>query len=257
MSNNPNEPRSDEVEAFEEQVLRNISALGSHLHLASLSRKWIEEGVPGKYSYNFTWLGIPIIQYPQDIIALQEIIWRTRPEIIVETGIARGGSLIFFASLMELIGEGGRVIGIDIDIRESNRRRIEAHPLFKRISLVQSSSIASNVIDEVGKITKGKKTMIVLDSDHSHQHVLAELRLYSAFVSLGCYLVVLDTIIEDLPDSMFSNRSWGRGNNPKTAVHEFLAETDNFEIDSSIPSKLLITVAPDGYLVRVKTSSHG
>ena len=253
MSNSQNEPRSDE--SFEEQVLRNVSALGSHSALASLSRKWIEEGVPNKYSYNFTWLGIPIIQYPQDIIALQEIIWRTRPEIIVETGIARGGSLIFFASVMELIGGDGRVVGIDIEIRDNNRKRIEAHPLFKRITLVQGSSIASDVIDKVGKIAEGKRTMIVLDSNHSHRHVLAELTLYAPLVSDGCYLVVFDTIIEDLPDRMFSNRPWGRGNNPKTAVHEFLAATDDFEIDNSIPSKLLITVAPDGYLVRVKTSS--
>ena len=248
---------SSHHESFEEEVVRNIEALGSDLALASLSRKWIEGGIPNKYSYNFSWLGVPIVQYPQDIIALQEIIWRTRPEIIVETGIARGGSLIFFASLLELIGGPGHVVGIDIDIRESNRSRIEAHPLFKRISLVQGSSIDPKVVAEVGRIAKEKRTMIVLDSDHSHRHVLAELISYSPFVSGGGYLVVLDTIIEDLPDQIFSNRPWGRGNNPKTAVHEFLARTQDFEVDNSIPSKLLITVAPDGYLVRLKMKSNG
>jgi cephalosporin hydroxylase len=239
---------------FEEEVQRNITTLGSDSALKALSQKWIEAGAPHKYSYNFSWLGLPIIQYPQDIIALQEIVWRTRPEIIIETGIARGGSLVFFASLLELIGEGGRIVGVDIDIRRKNRIQIENHPLSKAISLIQGSSIDSSIIAEVGALANRKKTMVILDSNHSHQHVLSELEAYSPFVSENCYLVVLDTIIDDLPAHMFPDRPWGPGNNPKTAVREFLNKSSDFVVDRSIFDKLLISVAPDGYLVRIKSN---
>jgi len=242
---------SDSDNAFAMEVQQNIEKLGGAGDLIALSRKWIEAGAPYKYSYNFSWLGRPIIQYPQDIVALQEIVWLTKPEIIVETGIAHGGSLVFFASLLELIGGSGRVVGVDIDIRAGNRAQIESHPMSKRIHLIQGSSIADAVVKEVGRHTAGKRTMVILDSNHSHQHVLSELNCYSPMVSES-YLVVLDTIIEELPDRLFPNRPWGRGNNPKTAVHEFLASTDRFKIDQSIHQKLLITVAPDGYLVCVK-----
>jgi len=243
----------DRDDAFEEEVQHNIRMLGSDSVIASLSKKWIEAGVPYKYSYNFSWLGLPIIQYPQDIIALQEIVWRTRPEIIIETGVARGGSLIFFASILELIGGPGRVVGVDIEIRPKNQMRIESHPLFKRISLIQGSSIEPGLVDTVRGLAKEKRTMVVLDSNHCHEHVLSELTLYSPMVSEGCYLVVLDTIVEDLPEHMFADRPWGRGNSPKTAIQEFLAKTKDFEIDKSITNKLLITVAPDGYLLRLKS----
>jgi cephalosporin hydroxylase len=201
-----------------------------------------------KYSYNFTWLGRPIIQFPQDIVALQEIIWRVRPDLIVETGVARGGSLIFYASLLELIG-AGQVIGIDIDLRAPNRAEIKQHPMAHRIVLIDGSSVDDQVIAAVREHAHGKKAvLVVLDSNHTHEHVARELALYSPLVTKGSYLVVLDTMVEDMPADFYPDRPWGKGNNPKTAVMEFLRTTDRFVIDEEYNSKLLITVAPDGYL---------
>jgi cephalosporin hydroxylase len=205
------------------------------------------------YSYNFTWLGRPIIQFPQDIVALQEIIWRVRPDLIVETGIAHGGSLIFSASMLELLGGDGEAVGIEIELRPQNRAGIEKHPLFKRIKIIEGSSIDEKVAGQVRRMAAGKgQVMVILDSNHTHDHVLEELRLYSPLVTNGSYLVVFDTVVEDMPDDFFPNRPWGRGNNPKTAVREFLKTSDRFEIDKEIEGKLLMTVAPDGYLRCVK-----
>ena len=217
-----------ERDELDEERERNIAGLRSDAALQLLSRNWIEASAKHKYSYNFTWLGRPVIQYPQDLIAIREIIWRTRPELIVETGIAHGGSLIFSASILELIGGGGQVVGVDVDIRSHNRKAIEGHPLFARIDMIEGSSIDPKIIGKVARAAAGKRTMIMLDSNHTHDHVLAELRAYAPLVSAGCYLVVLDTIIEDLPHALFANRPWKRGNNPKTAVHEFLRETARF-----------------------------
>lgn len=204
-----------------------------------------------KYSYNFTWMGRPIIQYPQDMVAMQELIWRTQPDLLIETGIAHGGSLIFYASLFELIGKG-EVIGIDIDIRPHNRQEIEAHPMFKRITMFEGSAIDETLVADVAKLAESKQTvMVCLDSNHTHEHVLRELELYSPFVTPGSYLVVFDTIVEDMPAQMY-DRPWDKGNNPKTAVWEFMKQTDDFEIDYAIDNKLLISVAPEGYLKRVK-----
>jgi cephalosporin hydroxylase len=198
-------------------------------------------------------MGRPIIQYPQDMVAMQEIIWDIKPDLIIETGIAHGGSLIYYASLLELMGHG-EVLGIDIDIREHNKKEIESHPMFKRIKMIQGSSIDENIVEEVKKYTSGKEKIVVcLDSNHTHDHVLKELEYYSPLVSLNSYIVVFDTIVEDLPDGYFSQkRPWGIANNPKTAVHAFLNAHDNFEIDFSIDNKLLISVAPQGYLKRIK-----
>jgi cephalosporin hydroxylase len=205
------------------------------------------------YSYNFTWLGRPIIQFPQDIVALQEIIWRVRPDLIVETGIAHGGSLIFSASMLELLGGDGVALGIEIELRPQNRAEIEKHPLFKRIKIIEGSSIDESVAGEVRRVAAGKRqVLVILDSNHTHDHVREELRLYSPLVTKGSYLVVFDTVVEDKPDDLFPNRPWGRGNNPKTAVREFLKTNDRFEIDKDIEGKLLLTVAPDGYLRCVK-----
>ena len=204
-----------------------------------------------KYSYNFSWMGRPIIQYPQDMMAMQELIWRIQPDVLIETGIAHGGSLIYYASLFELIGKG-EVIGIDIDIRAHNRREIEAHPMFKRITMLEGSATDETLVAEVARLIDGKKTVMVsLDSNHTHDHVLRELELYSPFVTPGSYCVVFDTIVEDMPAGMY-DRPWDKGNNPKTAVWEFLKTTDDFEIDRAIDNKLLISVAPEGYLKRVK-----
>jgi cephalosporin hydroxylase len=206
-----------------------------------------------KYSYNFSWLGRPIIQYPQDIVAMQELIWEVQPELIIETGIAHGGSLILYASILELIGGEGQVLGIDIEIRPHNRAEIEKHRMSKRIRMIQGSSIDEKVASQVVAAAKGKqKVMVILDSNHTHAHVLKELQLYSSLVTKGSYLVVFDTVVEDMSKEFFPDRPWDVGDNPKTAVREFLKTNDRFVVDEEIEGKLLLTVAPEGYLKCVK-----
>lgn len=230
------------------------------------------ESILKKYSYNFTWQGRPIIQYPQDIVAAQELIWQVKPDLIIETGIAHGGSLILSASMLSLLDycdavEMGKildpkkihrkVLGIDIDIRQHNREAIEAHPMFHRIEMIQGSSIAPEIISQACDFSKDyQKIMVFLDSNHTHEHVLEELKAYAPLTSIDSYCVVFDTIIEDLPDDMFPDRPWSRGNNPKTAVWEFLKNNNQFIIDKEIENKLLITVAPDGYLKCVKNRTE-
>jgi cephalosporin hydroxylase len=234
---------------FEKEVRKNIAELAEDTDLANLTDRWIRESAKYKYSYNFSWLGRPIIQYPQDILVLQEIVWKVKPDLIIETGVAHGGSVIFYASMLELLGSNGKVIGIDIEIRKHHRAAIEAHPMFRRVELIEGSSTDRDIINRIAReADQADAVMIVLDSNHTHDHVLKELALYSPFVTKGSYLVVLDTIVEDLPDDFFPERPWGKGNNPKTAVWEFLESTNRFEIDKELESKLLITVAPDGFL---------
>ncbi len=217
-------------------------------NLQELTNQWFVESCKYKYSYNFSWMGRPIIQFPQDIMAMQEIIWQVKPDLIVETGIAHGGSLIFYASMLELIGEG-QVLGIDVDIRQHNRVEIEQHPMFKRITMIEGSSIDEEIAKQVYDLAKGKsRILLVLDSNHTHDHVLKELELYSPLVTKDSYLVVFDTVVEDMPEDFFPDRPWGKGNNPKTAVWEFLKTNKRFKVDKNIEAKLLITVAPDGYL---------
>ena len=217
-------------------------------NLQELTNQWFVESCKYKYSYNFSWMGRPIIQFPQDIMAMQEIIWQVKPDLIVETGIAHGGSLIFYASMLELIGEG-QVLGIDVDIRQHNRVEIEQHPMFKRIIMIEGSSIDEEIAKQVYDLAKGKsRILLVLDSNHTHDHVLKELELYSPLVTKDSYLVVFDTVVEDMPEDFFPDRPWGKGNNPKTAVWEFLKTNKRFKVDKDIEAKLLITVAPDGYL---------
>jgi cephalosporin hydroxylase len=236
-----------------EENFHFIQMQGQDERLRSISNNFIELTGKYKYTYNFTWLGRPIIQLPQDIVAMQELIWQVKPDLIIETGIAHGGSLILSASILELIGGEGRVLGIDIDIREHNRVEIEKHPMYKRIDMIEGSSIDENIAEQVYDFAKGRKrVMVFLDSMHTQDHVLRELELYSPLVTKGSYLVVFDTAIEDMPENFFPDRPWGKGNNPKTAVREFLKTNDRFVIDKSIENKLLITVAPDGYLKCVK-----
>jgi cephalosporin hydroxylase len=217
--------------------------------LRSLSLSWLEASVRHNYSYNFTWLGRPIIQYPQDMVAIQEIIWSVRPDLIVETGIAHGGSLILSASLLELVGGDGHVLGIDIDIREHARIGVGGHPMAKRITMLEGSSLAPDIVRKVQKFAAGRhRVLVVLDSNHTHEHVLQELDLYSPLVRSGSYVIVLDTVIEDLPADLYPDRPWGPGNNPKTAVREFLSNNARFEIDRELESRLLITTAPEGFL---------
>jgi cephalosporin hydroxylase len=238
---------------FEKCNNRNIKLMSNDKSLSEISRSWLNQGYKYEYSYHFTWLGRPIIQYPQDILAVQEIIWKVRPDLIIETGIAHGGSLILSASILELLGKG-HVLGIDIDIRKNNKQEIEKHPMFKRITMIQGSSIDKKIISRVKKFAKEKKKiMIILDSNHTHKHVLEELRAYSPLVTKGSYLIVFDTIIENLPDELINKqRPWGIGNNPKTAVKEFLKKNDRFKVDKKIEGKLLVTVAPSGYLKCIK-----
>ncbi len=243
----------DKEQEFKAEVEKNIQAQGQDASLRGFSNIWVRETARYRYSYNFSWLGRPIIQLPQDIVAMQEIIWKVRPQLIIEAGIAHGGSLILYASILELIGEGGMVLGVDIEIRPHNRAAIESHPLSKRIQMIEGSSLSESVVAQVRQVARGKSpVMVVLDSNHTHDHVLQELRLYSPLVTVGSYLVVFDTLIEDMPADLFADRPWGKGNNPKTAVWEFLKTTDRFVVDREIEDKLLITVAPDGYLKCVK-----
>lgn len=205
-----------------------------------------------RYTYNFTWYGRPIIQLPEDVLMMQELIFQVQPDLIIETGVAHGGSLVFSASILEVLKKG-EVIGIDIDIRPHNRQAIESHPLSHRISLIEGSSISQEVIAKVREAVRGKtKIMVFLDSNHTHEHVLRELKLYSPLVTNGSYLIVFDTGIEDMPEDAYPDRPWGKGNNPKTAVWQFLGENDRFVIDKDIESRLMLTVAPDGYLKCVK-----
>jgi cephalosporin hydroxylase len=219
--------------------------------MQSASRDFFLRSCEHKYSYNFSWLGRPIIQYPQDLIAMQEIVWAVKPGLIVETGIAHGGSLVFYASLLELVGGEGRVLGIDVEIRPHNRLALERHPLFRRISLIEGSSTDAAVARQVREQCRSP-VLVVLDSNHTHAHVLRELELYAPLVTRGSYLVVFDTVVEDMPAGCFPDRPWGPGDNPRTAVRAFLQSTDRFEVDREIEDKLQITVAPGGYLRCIK-----
>ena len=241
------------IEEFDKAKREYIQKMGNDTSLLKTSRQWFIESCRYNYSYNFSWMGRPIIQFPQDIIAMQEIIWEVKPELIIETGVAHGGSLIFYASVQALIGKGGHVLGIDIDIREHNRVEIEKHPMFSHITMIEGSSTDDNVVSRVHEFAAGNRpVLVVLDSNHTHAHVLKELALYSGLVTKDSYLIVFDTVIEDMPDDFFPDRPWGKGNNPKTAVKEFLAANDRFVVDEDLENKLLITVAPEGYLKCVK-----
>ncbi len=257
----------DEVEKFAAEVAQNIKGLGEDKDVQALSRIWVREISPHKYAYNFRWLGRPAIQFPQDQIALQELIWQIKPDLIIETGIAHGGSLAFSASMLALLDmadaiEAGvsidpkitkrKVLGLDIDIRPHNKAAIEAHPMASRIQMIQGSSVDPDIISQVYEIAESYKTVLVcLDSNHTHEHVLAELIAYAPLTSLNSYCIVYDTAVEDMPVALAGDRPWGPGNNPKTALWEYLKTHPEFEIDKSIENKLLITVAPDGYLKRI------
>lgn len=252
---------------FEKEVMERVSLLPKNKILSDAASAFMRESTKPKYSYNFAWQGRPIIQYPQDIVAMHELIWQIKPDLIIETGIAHGGSLIFSASQLALLdlceaieadiafepkNSKRKVLGIDIDIREHNRAAIEAHPMATRIQMIQGSSIAPEIITQVKEVAKGyDRILVCLDSNHTHDHVLAELHAYAQLTSIGSYCCVFDTIVEDMPKEMFPDRPWGPGDNPKTAVWEYLKTHPEFEIDKKIQDKLLITVAPDGYLKRL------
>jgi len=252
---------------FVKEVEGRIAAVAGNTSLKDSAAQFMRGSIASQYSYNFFWLGRPIIQYPQDMVAMQELVWTIKPDLIIETGIAHGGSLTLSASLLAILemceaAEKGevvdpnkpkrKVLGIDIDIRAHNRTAIEAHPLAPRIEMIQGSSIAPEIIDQVRAIAKNyKRVLVCLDSNHTHDHVLKELELYAPLTSVGSYCVVFDTIVEDLSKELAGDRPWGPGNNPKTAVFEYLKTHPEFEIDKAIENKLLITVVPDGFLKRV------
>lgn len=269
----------DPIEQFQQECRENISKMRTDPGFQDLCIRWLRESLPYRYSYNFSALGRPIIQYPQDMVAIQELIWRVRPDLVIETGIAHGGSLILSASMLALLDycdavrEGKtlnpratrrRVLGVDIDIRPHNRTGIETHPLAHHIDMLQGSSIAPEIVSQVrAAALRHKRVMVILDSNHTHAHVLAELQAYAPLTSRGSYCVVFDTAVEDMPDSQYPDRPWGKGNNPKTAVREYLLSLKGteltgadgahlaFEVDSTLEGKLAITVAPEGYLRRV------
>lgn len=257
---------SDPYHQFLNEVSGNIAALGDDRALHQKTRDWLLHSAIHKYSYNFSWLGRPIIQYPQDIVAFQELVWQVKPDLIIETGIAHGGSLILSASLLAMIDlceatESGElldprkpkrtVLGIDIDIRPHNRAFIEAHPMSARIDMLEGSSVDEGILSQVRAAAGGKgKVLVSLDSNHTHEHVLAELEAYAPLVTRDSYCCVFDTVIEDLPPELIHDRPWKKGDNPKTAVWAFLEQHPEFEIDKSIEDKLQITVAPDGFLRR-------
>jgi cephalosporin hydroxylase len=243
---------------FDKQVMERIHANERDELLTSSAIAFIRASVPAQYSYNFSWLGRPIIQYPQDIVAMQSLIWAVQPELIIETGIAHGGSLIFSASMLELNAACGgpqnaSVLGVDIEIRKHNRDAIDSHPMARRIEMIQGSSIALETIEQVRARAAGKQTVLVcLDSNHTHDHVFAELIAYAPLTSVGSYCVVFDTFIDDMPAGTYPNRPWGPRNNPKSAIREFLKAHPEFAIDRQMDNRLLISVAPEGYLKRIK-----
>jgi cephalosporin hydroxylase len=254
--------------SFEKEVEDRLNAVETNKSLRNAAYEFMKASLEPKYSYNFAWMGRPIIQYPQDMVAMQELIWQVKPDLIIETGIAHGGSLIMNASLLALLelaeaAESGgvvdpknpkrKVLGIDIDIRPHNLAEIHEHAMASRIDMIQGSSIAPEIVNQVKEYARNFKTILVsLDSNHTHEHVLRELEEYAHLVSLGSYCVVFDGVVEDMPKELSGDRPWGPGNNPKTAVWEYLESHPEFEIDKSIQNKLLITVAPDGYLKRIK-----
>jgi cephalosporin hydroxylase len=244
--------------SFDDEVAGRIAANAANAALQKDAKALMDASIKAGYSYNFSWMGRPIIQYPQDIVAMQEIIWRVQPDLVIETGIAHGGSLIFSASMLELNASCGgpadaQVLGLDIDIRVHNKQAIEAHPMARRISMIEGSSVDPVIVAEVTRRAAGKRSVLVcLDSNHTHSHVLEELQAYAPLVTVGSYCVVFDTVVEDLPAEFFPDRPWGPGDNPKTAVHAYLKTDPRFEIDRAIDNKLLVSVAPEGYIRRVR-----
>ncbi len=243
---------------FLQETRDRIQQQGQSESLKKLANDFMVATTEPKYCYNFTWLGRPVIQYPQDIVAMQELLFSVQPDVVVETGIAHGGSLILYASILELVAACGgpsdaRVIGVDIEIRDHNRQAIEAHPMFKRITMFQGSSTDAAIVDTVkAEIRPDQKVMVVLDSNHTHDHVLKELELYAPLTSVGSYCVVFDTIIEDMPEGMYPDRPWDVGDNPKTAANTYVEQHSEFVVDLEKDAQLLITVAPGGFLKRVR-----
>lgn len=259
------------LDKYSEEIYERVKTYESNVSLQRASKSFFDEIGIGKadYVYNFFWLGVPIIQIPQDLHAMQEMIWDVKPDLIIETGIAWGGTLIHSASMLAILEacnhiNNGHVLGIDIDIRPHNKKSILAHPLSKKITMIEGSSIESGIINNVKLFAqKYNKIMVFLDSNHTHDHVLSELEAYAPLVSVGSYCMVGDTIIEDAPEGMVSHRPWSKGNNPKTAVWEYLrilesegrlaedGERLKFVKDKALEHKIVLSGSPDGFLKRI------
>tara|TARA_B100000575_G_scaffold215503_1_gene176212 strand:- start:3017 stop:3775 length:759 start_codon:yes stop_codon:yes gene_type:complete len=248
--------QNDPVALFFNERHADINLMAKDEDLKKMSLKWMIHADKYKYTYNFTWMGRPIIKFPSDMIVQQEIMWKLKPDLIIETGIAHGGSILFSASMIEMMGIDGEVVGVDIDIRRHNKKLIEAHPMFNRITMYEGSSVDPKIVEKVKKHTKNKKcVMVILDSNHTHEHVLKELKLYSPLVTVGSYCILPDTLIEFFPPGYSINhnkRAWDVGNNPYTAMKAFLKEANNFSIDKDLSSKAVITETIDGYLKKIK-----
>lgn len=256
------------VKSFNEEIRDRVKKMSANEVLTRSATDFMKASVKAQYSYNFHWLGRPIIQYPQDIVAMQELIWSTKPDLIIEMGIAHGGSLIFSASMLALLDmcdgiesniqinpkeSRRKVLGVDVDIRAHNRVEIEGHPISGRIEMIEGSSIDPAIAEQVARIAEGyERVMVCLDSNHTHQHVLKELQLYANLTSVGSYCVVFDTLIENMEPDAYPDRPWGVGDNPLTAVNEFLEINTDFEIDRGIDARLQLSVAPHGYLRRMR-----
>ena len=253
-------------EQFKSERLKRLQGYAGDVAFQALSRDWLQASMQRHSVYNFDWMGRPIIQYPQDMVAMQQLVWRVRPDLIIETGIAHGGSLVLSASLLALLDisdaiEAGttldprasrrKVLGVDIDIRAHNREAIESHPMASRIAMIQGSAVAPDVVQQVREFAQGyQRVLVCLDSMHTHEHVLGELDAYAPLVTPGSYCVVFDTFVEDMPPKFFADRPWDVGNNPKTAVHQWLGGHPEFEIDVDMEQRLQVTVAPQGFLRR-------
>lgn len=273
------EQKQDPIVEFNAQNAETIASYKDDAAWQKASADWLDLAFRRRYMYHFKWLDRPIIQIPSDMVAFQEVVWKVKPDLIIETGIAHGGSLVMSASFLAMIDmaeavENGttinpkeskrHVLGVDIDIRDHNRAAIEQHPMANWISMIQGPSLDKDIVDQVHTFAKDYNRILVsLDSNHTHEHVMGELEAYAPLTSKGSYCVVFDTVVEDLSEDMFPDRPWSPGDNPKTAVrayHEILktegrkgvdGEALNLELDTMIDDKLMISVAPEGFLKRV------
>lgn len=242
----------DMIKKFQAECMAEIAAQSKDKYLKELSLSWYKKAASYKYGYHFTWMGRPIIQLPGDVLAMQELIWQVKPKYIVELGIAHGGMSIFYSSMLELLKNNGKVISVDIEIREHNRKALEEQPMIKNICLIEGSSTSPEIFNQVKAQIGGGAVIVVLDSCHTHEHVLKELHLYSTMVQKNSYMVCMDTIVEFVPDEFNGKRPWGKGNNPYTALRSFLKENDRFVIDDSYTNKILLTESPHGFLRCIK-----
>jgi cephalosporin hydroxylase len=236
-------------EQFQKKNEKFIRVMNEDRIFRQETSNWVNRALGHEYHYHFSWLGMPIIQFPTDIILMQELVWAVQPDLIIDVGVARGGSVIFFASMLALIGGEGQVVGVDVDIRNENLQRIQSHRMADKVCLLEGSSTNPDVIRQVERFVRDSETvLVVLDSNHTEKHVSRELQEYSKFVTGGSYIVVFDTIIESIAEEFNVGKPWGKGNNPLVAVDKFLMSNKQFQRDRTFEERALVTVAPGGFL---------